>query len=138
MFTRPLFVRLLRARLVLAVLGFTVAPAIYADCPMQTTRIVGSVQSNDQPVAGALVKINWDEQRGRNLSAEARSGVDGKFELTLSVDSFNGRTLLAREKCGYQPDQLELEVRHEAYRDFNKTYTLDKLGTFLSIQLRSR
>ncbi len=133
-----MFFRLPLPRLLFALLALAAVPSVGAECPMQKTLVSGRVHSDNQPVAGALVKVIWDEQRIRNLSAETRSGADGGFELTLSFSSFDGRTLLAKEKCGYQPKEFEVEVRHDNFRNFRKIYNLAKLEKPLSIKLRPR
>lgn len=126
------------ARLSLALVAILILPSAHADCPMQKTQISGRIQSKNLPVADAMVQVNWDEQRMSNLSAETRTATDGSFELTLSIDSFGGRTLLAQEKCGYKLKKVDIKVSHTAYRAFTKSYKLAQLAKTLDIKLRAR
>ena len=126
------------ARLSFALSAFLILPSAHAECPMTKIQISGHVQSKDQPVADAMVQVTWDEDRISNLSAETRTTADGSFELTLSVDSHGGRTLLAQEKCGYEPEEVDVRVRNDGYREFKKTYELAQLAKPLDIDLRAR
>jgi hypothetical protein len=128
MFARPLF----------ALLAFTSTSVAYAACPMQKALIRGQVHSKDEPVADASIQITWDEQRTRDVSAETRTAADGSFELSLSIDSFAGRTILAKEKCGYMPEEFTVDVRHEGHRDFSQSYELKDVDKPLDIELRAR
>lgn len=131
MFARPLF-----AGFLLAALTLTASTSAVADCPMQKVEINGRVLSKDQPVANALVLIRWDEQRTRNVSAEARTDAEGNFQLALSIDSFDGRTLLAKEKCGYSPEEMNIEVHHPDHRKFQRSYEMADLSAQLVIEVR--
>jgi len=128
MLARPLF----------ALFALLMLPTAYADCPMQKIQVSGSVQSGDQPVAGAAIEVTWDEQRVSAVSSTTRSAADGSFELTLNIDSFGGRTLTAKEKCGYMPDEVEIRVLHDGFRDFEREYEFAELSKPMDIDLRTR
>jgi hypothetical protein len=126
------------ARPLLALFTLLMLPAAYADCPMEKVQIGGIVQSGEQPVADAQIQVIWDEQRTSDVSSSTRSAADGSFELTLNIDSFGGRTLMAKEKCGYMPDEVEIRVLHDEYREFKREYEFADLGEPINIDLRAR
>jgi hypothetical protein len=126
------------ARLLFALLAAASTSMAYAACPMQKTQINGRLQSKGAAVAGATLQVTWDERRTRGLSAQTRSTADGSFELSLSIETFDGRTMLGKEKCGYMPDEFIVEVRNVDHRDFKKSYELDDLDKPLIIELRAR
>jgi hypothetical protein len=108
-----------------------------AKCAMQKTPVNGQVVSGDaQPVGNALVTVRWDEERTNDVSAETRTEADGSFELTLHIDSFDGRTLLGKEQCGFEPDRFSVEVRHAGHRDFRRNYPPAALSEPLRIEMR--
>jgi hypothetical protein len=113
-------------------------PTAYAACPMEKVQISGNVQSDEQPVADAQVEVTWDEARMNNVSNSARSAADGSFEITLNIDSSGGRRLIGEEKCGYMPDEVEIRVMHDEYREFKRDYEFAELSESLSIDLRAR
>jgi hypothetical protein len=125
------------ARLLLMITLLALAPLVQADCPMQKKQITGQVELAGEPLEGAVIEARWDEQRMNDVSARARSDADGAFVLSLTIDTFDGRTLTAKEKCGYMPKRIELTVRHDTARAFNRSYKFDALGKPLAIKLRS-
>jgi hypothetical protein len=126
------------ARSLFALLTLLMLSSAYADCPMQKTQISGRVESKDQPVPNAEVKVTWDEERVSEVSAATRSNAEGDFELEMSIDTFDGRTLMAREKCGYTPKRVEIRVRHDGYREFSRKFDYADLGEPVLVQLRAR
>ncbi len=125
-------------RVLLVALACSASALVHADCPMQKAEVSGRVHADDQPVAGASIEIRWNEQRNRGISSQTRSNADGSFELALSIDGFDGRTLLAKEKCGYLPDDVEIEVRHDGHADYTRNVDFKALSTPLDIELRAR
>lgn len=126
------------ARSLVALLTLLMLPSAYADCPMQKTQISGRVESKEQPVPDAEVKVTWDEERVSEVSAATRTNADGGFELEMSIDTFDGRTLMAKEKCGYTPKRVEIRVRHDDYREFSRNYNYADLGEAVIVKLRER
>lgn len=126
------------ARLLIALIVLLFVPAAQADCPMLKTRISGRVEAKDQPVANATVQVMWDEERVSDLSAATRTDVDGGFELEMSIDTFDGRTLMAKEKCGYAPKRVKIEVRHDDYRQSSRNYDFADLNKPVIVRLRAR
>lgn len=124
------------ARLLLSLSLLAITSLVYADCPMQKKQVRGQVEMAGEPVDGAVVEAHWDEERSSDLSARARSDAEGLFELSMSIDTYDGRTLGARERCGYLPKRVELAVRHESAREFSRTYKYEELEKPLSIKLR--
>ncbi len=125
------------ARLMLIFPLFFIAPLANADCPMQKRQITGHVEMAGQPVIGARVQARWDEERARDLAARARTDDKGDFEVSMSIDSYDGRTLGAKERCGYVPKRVELRVRHDDAREFSRNYKFDELSKPLNIKLRA-
>jgi len=119
-------------------LSLAIAPSAMADCPMQKAQVTGTVQARKQPVEGAVIEVRWDEQRTRNVSAQTRSEADGSFQVDLSIDGFDGRTLMAKEKCGYLPGKVEIEVRRDGHADYQRSFKFADLSKPLDIQLRAR
>ncbi len=126
------------ARPLLALFTLLMLPAAYAECPMEKVQIGGSVQSGEQPVADAQIQVTWDEARMSNVSNSTRSAVDGSFEITLNIDSSGGRRLIGDEKCGFMPDEVEIRVLHDDYREFRREYEFAELGKPIDIALRAR
>ena len=125
------------ARLMLIFPLLFIAPLANADCPMQKKAISGQIEMAGEPVEGAVVEARWDEERASDLAARARSDAEGHFELSMTIDTFDGRTLGAREKCGYLPKRIGLAVRHDEAREFSRNYKFDELNKPLSIKLRA-
>jgi hypothetical protein len=126
------------ARPLLAIFALLMLPTAYAACPMEKVQIGGSVQSEEQPVADAEVQVTWDEARVNNVSSSTRSAADGSFELTLNIDSSGGRRLIGEEKCGYMPDEVEIRVVRDGYREFKHEYEFAELSEPMNIELRAR
>lgn len=126
------------ARSLFTLLALLMLPSAYADCPMQKTQISGRVESKEQPVPNAEVNVTWDEERVSEVSAATRSNADGGFVLEMNIDTFDGRTLMAKEKCGYTPKRVEIRVRHDDYREFTRKYDYADLGEPVLVQLRAR
>lgn len=124
--------------LLLSSIALFFATTALADCPMQTTHVSGTVTANGEPAAGILISVHWDEQRNRDVSSQTRSAADGSFQLALGIDSFDGRSLFGKEKCGYAPASVHVEAQGPEFADYSSTPSLKELAKPLRIELKAR
>ena len=108
-----------------------------ADCSFQFDPVGKRAFANSCDIAKtALAKAGVPYEfepmpRGTKAYVFIGNGTNGE-----RIDSFDGRTLLGKEQCGFVPDRFNVEVRHAGHRDFRRSYPPAAIGEPLRIEMR--
>lgn len=96
----------------------------FAKCGSITHELAGRVATADgTPVVDAAVHASWAQYFGPR-ALQTTTAADGRFHLTVHIDTFTGRNWLTGDRCGGFTRMLDVTVEAAGFAPASRTLEL--------------
>lgn len=118
------------------VLALATAPAAQAACPFVEHTVTGTVIADEAPVAGAIVEAEWEEKQAGIASTRAVSDEVGRYELTITFDTYSSRSFGGKESCDAKLDEVLVRVRAKGRDPIERRVAIREEAEDVNLALR--
>lgn len=79
-----------------------------AACDVQKATVSGIVMRGNAPVADVQITADFRERLAGEVSVLGQTDADGNFSIELDYSSYNGKSVLGKERCDFELEELTL------------------------------
>ncbi len=91
----------------LALVGVSAA---HAACDIHTSTIAGTVTRGNAPAADVPVTVDFREKLAGEVTVLGQTDADGNFSIDVDYSSYNGKTVLGKERCDFELEELTVSA----------------------------
>lgn len=95
-----------------------------ASCDVHKITLSGSVARGNAPVADVQVTVDFREKLAGEVTFLGQTDTDGNFSIDVDYSSYNGKTVLGKERCDFELQELTVSAEKSGKGKAKSTVSL--------------